>query len=124
MISYWAVFAENQVWLYQSSFDANFAGNFRRQMQILPANFARQSSPVNDFAESPPNMIWLSPLLPSFGLSCQRLEKHKRMPLGMVCVCARGGMRCEALWEGRWGRTLPWTSVSDCQKEKNPRPPP
>ena len=29
------------------------------------------------------------------------LEKHKRMPLGMVC----GGTRHEALWECGWGRT-------------------
>ena len=107
---------------------ANFAGKFHQQIspasfarqvspgkfrqQISPANFTRQISPVKYFAKRPPQIvIRLSSLLSSFGLLCLT---HKRMPLGMVC----GGTRHEALWEGGWGRTLPWTSESDCHKTK------
>ena len=39
------------------------------------------------------------------------------MPLGMVCG---GGTSLEALLEGGWGKTLPWTSEIDCHKANCP----
>ena len=53
---------------------ANFAGKFhwKIRQQISPANFARQISPVRFRRRTSQNVLWLSSLLLSFGLSCLR----------------------------------------------------
>ena len=90
---FWAVFSPKiRLGFTKVLFAENFAEKFRRKFrrqfrrQILPANFAgeifRRISPANfsqaNFAseifcrKTPQNIIWLSSLLSSFGLSCLR----------------------------------------------------